>query len=506
MPTCLIDKIDAPDRPIHRLHVIKKTEFPHWQKTLPPFQKQWVTALGTQPHAGTHILLPNEQGEIASLVLFTQDTPSLWDFASLPSALPKGLYAFEEQDLDHCLADQAALGWALGSYRFTAYKRREGVSQKIEQKTLLLWPEKANRHRVEATASGIFLARNLINIPAADMGPADLEKVASLMGEEHGADVKVIQGDDLLATGYPMIHAVGKGSPRAPRLIDMRWGDKTHPKVTLVGKGVCFDSGGLDLKPASAMKLMKKDMGGAAITLGLAKAIMMTGLPIALRVLVPAVENSVSGRAFRPLDILESRKGLTVEVGNTDAEGRLILADALFEAVQEAPEIVIDLATLTGAARIALGTELPALFCNDEGLATDILEAGLAVEDPLWRLPLHQAYKRQLDSKAADLSNISEGAFGGAITAALFLEHFIDPTPVLPKDEPRSGDDSTSEAAPSTAEDADKTPAPPCAWAHIDVMAWMMSSKPGRPEGGDAMALRALFSMLEKRFGNPIES
>ena len=291
---------------------------------------------------------------------------------------------------------------------------------------------------------------------------------ARKLAREFRARCSVIVGDDLLKKNYPMVHAVGRASDRAPRLIDIVWGNPRHPKVTLVGKGVCFDSGGLDLKPASGMKLMKKDMGGAANALGLARMIMSAKLPVRLRVLVPAVENSVSGDAFRPLDVLDSRAGITVEIGNTDAEGRLILGDALYEAASEDPELLLDFATLTGAARVALGPELPAMFSNDDTLACDLSKYGEAAGDPVWRLPIWKPYRRTMDSKVADINNIGEMAQGGAIIAALFLYEFVKDT--VP-------------------------------WAHFDIMAWNMSSRPGRPAGGEAMAIRAAFGTIAARFG-----
>jgi len=314
--------------------------------------------------------------------------------------------------------------------------------------------------------------RDLINTPASDMGPAQLANAARAVAKQRKAKLSVTVGDALLEKGYPAIHAVGRASAQAPRLLDMNWGAKDAPRVTLVGKGVCFDSGGLDLKSSSNMKLMKKDMGGAALVLGLAAMIMDAGLPVRLRVLIPAVENSVDGSAMRPLDVVPTRKGLTIEIGNTAAEGRAILADALAEAVTDAPELIIDCATLTGAARVALGTEVPALFCNDDEMAAGILANSALVSDPLWRLPLWQGYKSQVDGKVADVTNAPEGGYGGAITAALFLERFVQPA---------KGE------APS--------------WAHIDMMAWNLSSRAGRPEGGEAMAMRALFAYLQERFG-----
>jgi leucyl aminopeptidase len=331
-----------------------------------------------------------------------------------------------------------------------------------------VWPENADRGRVERLAAAVFLARDLANTPAGDLGPEELAGEAMRVAKAAGARHRVIVGDDLLAENYPTIHAVGRASTRAPRLVDIVWGDEAAPKVTLVGKGVCFDTGGLDLKTASGMRLMKKDMGGAAIVLGLAQAIMDTGLPVRLRVLLPCVENAVSGNAMRPLDIVRTRKGLTVEVGNTDAEGRLILCDALAEASTENPELLIDMATLTGAARVALGPELAALFCNDQALAKGLLAAAVAEEDPMWRMPLWRPYRKMIDSKVADINNVSESTHAGAITAALYLQEFVDPG--IP-------------------------------WAHLDVMAWNPQSRPGRPEGAEATALRALYAHIAQRFG-----
>jgi leucyl aminopeptidase len=299
------------------------------------------------------------------------------------------------------------------------------------------------------------------------MGPAELAHAVAAVAQRFGARCNVIEDEELRARGYPSIHAVGRASARAPRLIDLVWGDEAAPKVTLCGKGVCFDSGGLDIKSASAMKLMKKDMGGAAILIGLAQMIMDEGLPVRLRLLIPAVENSISGNALRPLDVIRTRPGLSVEIGNTDAEGRVVLADALAEAASERPAVLIDCATLTGAARVALGTELPALFSNDDALADQLLKAGHTVGDPLWRLPLWRGYRRHIRGKTADLTNAPDHAFAGAITAALFLAEFVEPA---------------------------------CPWAHLDTMAWNLDNRPGRPEGGEATGLRALHAALAARF------
>jgi leucyl aminopeptidase len=321
--------------------------------------------------------------------------------------------------------------------------------------------------RAEISAEAIYLARDLINTPASDLGPAELAAAAETVATRFGAAFRTIEGDRLLAENYPAIHAVGRASPRAPRLIELVWGEAGAPKLTLVGKGVCFDTGGLDLKNSQGMLLMKKDMGGAAVTLGLAQAVMAEGLPVRLRLLIGAVENSVDGSAFRPGDVLSTRKGLTVEVGNTDAEGRLVLADLLAEGDREQPELMIDCATLTGAARVALGPDLPALFTPDDRLADDLIAAGQAAFEPLWRLPLHQPYREMLDSAVADINNAGSGGFAGAITGALFVKEFVTETK---------------------------------AFAHLDIYAWNPKDQPGRPKGGEATALRALLALIRRRF------
>jgi leucyl aminopeptidase len=420
----------------------------------------WVSATGFEAKAGTHCLLPGESGTIARVLAGIDPEDDLWSYAGLPGSLPansaKARYRIDAA-LGPEAAARAALGWVLGAYAFDRY-RKSG-----QRFATLVWPKGADRDAVARAAKSVFLVRDLVNTPAGDMGPVELAAAARSLARTHKAKLSVTTGDALLKKNYPAIHAVGRASARAPRLIDLRWGAR-GPRVTLVGKGVCFDSGGLDLKSAGGMKLMKKDMGGAAHVLGLAGMIMAAKLPLRLRVLVPAVENSVSGDAFRPLDVLNTRKGMTVEVGNTDAEGRLVLCDALAEAEREKPDLVVDFATLTGAARVALGTELPAMFCNDDRTAEALLRHGIAQRDPVWRLPLHKPYRRQLDSKVADINNISSGAYGGAITAALFLQAFVGA----------------------------KTP-----WVHLDIMAWNTAAKPGRPEGGEAMGLRAAYALIE---------
>ena len=425
-------------------------------ETLPSQQLNWAKANGFEAKADSFCLIPSQAGEIEQVLVGYDGTITPWTLGKIGTKLPPNHYHLEGNwSVDEL--EQLTLGWWLGQYKFSRYK------SKSDDLAILIEPEPLDLASVRAACTATRLVRDLINTPANDMGPTQLEAQARTLTEQHGAEVTVIQGDALLDANFPMIHAVGRASSDEPRLIDLRWGNVNHPKVTLVGKGVCFDSGGLDLKTASGMLKMKKDMGGAAHVLGVASMVMDLSLPVRLRVLIPAVENSVAGNAMRPLDILQSRKGLTVEVGNTDAEGRLVLADALWEAVSEDPALLIDFATLTGAARVALGTELPALFCNQPELVAQVLQAGELTHDPLWNLPLHQPYRALLDSKAADLSNISSGSYGGAITAALFLQEFVKPE--IP-------------------------------WIHIDVMAWNLRSLPGRPEGGEAMGMRAIAHLI----------
>jgi leucyl aminopeptidase len=425
--------------------------------------RRWAGDTGFKAEPGQVALVPDDSGGLARVLIGWKPAEPLWALAALPDALPERNYR-----LDAALGEAAtalALGWALGAYQFTRYKERKKGWAK------LVWPAGTDRGLVERLAEGIFLARDLINTPTEDLGPGDLAGAAEEVARKHRATFRAIVGDALLAENYPTIHLVGRAAApgREPRLIDLAWGDAGAPKVTLVGKGVCFDTGGLDLKPSSGMRLMKKDMGGAATMLGLAHAVMAAGLPVRLRVLIPAVENSVAGNAMRPLDIVRTRKGITVEIGNTDAEGRLILCDALAEADSEKPALLLDFATLTGAARVALGPDLPALFANDDGVAADLLRAGERHADPLWRLPLWAGYRDMYQSKIADLNNVSESPFAGAIQAALYLQEFVSAT---------------------------------TRWAHVDTYAWNAKSRPGRPEGGEALGLRAAYAMIAARFGH----
>ncbi|MEM6254506.1 MAG: leucyl aminopeptidase family protein [Cyanobacteria bacterium P01_D01_bin.156] len=427
----------------------------------------WCQASGFSGKAGTVCLVPGATGKIAKVLVGKPDTLDTWTLADLPKKLPPGAY-----QLDASLSDQEAtklyLGWQLGSYSFDRYKLT-----KAGLLATLTAPENADLEYVHSATDATYLVRDLITTPANNMGPEQLEETARHLADSHNAQISVIAGGDLVVENYPMIYAVGKASTRAPRLIDLRWSAPELAsdalKITLVGKGVCFDSGGLDIKSAAGMKLMKKDMGGAAQVLGLAKMIMAMVLPVHLRVMVAAVENSIAGNALRPLDILTSRKGTTVEVGNTDAEGRLVLADALWEASRENPDLLIDCATLTGAARVALGTELPAFFCNDDPTTLGLLNAGRTMDDPLWNLPLHTPYRSMLDSPVADMNNIASSSYGGAITAALFLQEFIQQAEIP--------------------------------WIHMDLMAYNLRSLPGRPEGGEAMGMRALFELIKQKIG-----
>jgi len=434
-----------------------------WLENRPEGERAWLEKTGFKAKAGTMAWLPAADGLSDRVLFCLPEAPVLWDWAALPAALPAGNYGLDGA-ISEAEAADAAVAWGLATYRFQRY--RDDADADAQPK--LVWPEAAPRADVLRAVRFTTLIRDLVNTPANNLGPGELAAAAADLAREFGADCRVIIGDDLLTEGYPAVHTVGRAHDREPRFIDVKWGLDAAPRLTLIGKGVTFDTGGLDLKPASAMELMKKDMGGAAHALALAGMVMDAGLDVRLRLLIPAVENSVSSNAFRPGDVVATRKGLSVEIGNTDAEGRVILADALSEAASEEPDLVIDFATLTGAARVALGTELPALFCNDDGTAETLLAAARDVGDPLWRMPLWQGYAKEIEGKIADLNNAPSGRFGGAITAALFLERF--------------------------AEGIER-------WAHIDLMAWMTASKPGRPAGGEAMGLRAAFEMIKRRYG-----
>lgn len=420
--------------------------------------------------AGSSLVIPKASGsgagEIEAVLFGVEEEQKAEPFApfalgALARSLPDGAYVLAEDFPD---AETAALGFALSAYSYDRYHADEAARH-----PQLMVRDAVSLDRLKIIINGVTLVRDLINTPSNDFGPEELASAAEELFLSHGGKTSVIVGDDLLKRNFPMIHAVGKGSARAPRLIDCHWGRDSDPKLTLVGKGVVFDTGGLNLKPGSSMALMKKDMGGAANVLGLASMIMASGLPVRLRVLIPAVENSVSGLSFRPGDVLESHKGLTVEIGNTDAEGRLVLGDALSLADEEEPELMIDMATLTGAARVALGPDVPPFYTNDDALADAVAGEASAVQDPLWRMPLWQPYMKYLDSKIADINhvNTSGAGFAGSITAALFLSRFVEKA---------------------------------ASWAHFDIYGWTPMEKPGKPFGGEAQAIRALFSLLQKRF------
>jgi len=447
------------------VHLIEAAGAEKAVKALPIAQRKWAIAGGFTGALGQSILLPDGKGGITGALFGWGDARKRgarrFAIADFAASAPEGVWRLEGE-LSAEEAEEAALGWLLGAYRFDRYKTLPAPKAKLAA------PKGVDAARLLTIAKAAYLARDLINTPTNDMGPVALEAAARKVAKAHKARISVTTGEALLKKNFPMIHAVGRASAEAPRLIDISWGMKSHPKVTLVGKGVCFDTGGLDLKPAAGMRLMKKDMGGAANILALADMVMAQRLPVRLRVLIPAVENAVSANAFRPGDILTSRKGLTVEIGNTDAEGRLVLADALALGSEEKPDLMIDMATLTGAARVATGLDLPPYFTDDAALAGDLETAAAAARDPIWRLPLYDAYDEDITSSIADLDNAPAGGFGGAITAALFLRRFV----------------------------GDGIP-----WAHFDIHGFTNSSKPGRPKGGECMAARACFAMLEARYG-----
>lgn len=436
-----------------------------WRATQPKSVQTWLDAMDFSGDAGETCLI-SDSGALSRVVLGLGDGTDKWAAGRLARQLPAGAYRVDwvvgvsDENMASTMT-WVALAWALGAYRFERYK-----SEPNDPPAVLMWPENCDLDYVEGAAHAAVLTRDLINMPAEDMGPADLQATAETLAMAHGGAVSAIIGDDLLTSNLPAIHAVGRAAEFAPRLIDLTWGEADAPKVTLVGKGVCFDSGGLNIKPTGGMRNMKKDMGGAATVLGLADWIMRAKLPVRLRVLVPAVENAISGNAFRPGDVVPTRKGPTIEVGNTDAEGRVVLADALAVACEEDPVLVIDCATLTGAARVALGPELPAMFSSDDALADELISAGISHGDPLWRLPLWPGYRRLIDSKVADISNSGESGFAGAITAALFLKTFV------------------TEGTP---------------WVHLDLFGWNPDDKPGRPAGGEAYSQRALFEVIKQR-------
>jgi len=442
------------------LHAVKTADLKRWRAGRPAREAQWLENAGFAAAEGELALIPNVRGGLSGAVLGLGKGADALALAQFSESLPQGSYALGDVAQGFG-GTSAVLGWVLGTYRFARYKKSARKFPK------LVLPDGVDGAEVSRIAQGVFLARDLVNTPSNDMGPEELADAARALAKKHGAKFSAIVGEDLLKKNYPLIHTVGRASSRAPRLIELIWGRAGAPKVTLVGKGVCFDTGGLDLKNSSGMLTMKKDMGGGAVVLGLAHMIMDAKLDMRLRVLIPAVENSVSGNAYRPGDVFKSRKGLTVEIGNTDAEGRLVLADALADADDEAPELLIDIATLTGAARAATGMELPPFFTDDEALAADLSRAGTEVSDFVWRLPLWRGYESAIASPIADLNNSPNYGLAGAITAALFLNRFVTKTK---------------------------------SWVHLDIPAWVDRPKPGRRAGAEANTARALYAMLKARY------
>lgn len=437
---------------------VDKKSYAAWLKKQPAFTKQWLKVNQFKADPGQYCLMPDKSGKLKQVVAGIGE-PDIWSLAFLPAVLPPVAYHIAAPfHAGH--ATDMALGWALAGYRFTRYKKNDKPA------ATLIAPKNADIAYIESMARAIHWARDLINTPAADMNPKALAEEAADFARGLNGRATVLKGEQLLRENYPTVYAVGKAAEVPPHLVDIRFPKKGALKVTLVGKGVTFDSGGLDIKPTSGMKLMKKDMAGAAIVLALAKALVETGVEVDLRVILPIVENAVAGNAMRPLDIVKTRKGITVEIGNTDAEGRLILCDALAEADDEKPDLLIDCSTLTGAARVALGTDVPAFFTPDDALADSMMKHAREQSDPAWRLPLVAEYRKQLDTWTADLSNDPESGYGGAITAALYLKEFVTQTK---------------------------------SWLHLDMMAWNLSSRPGRPKGGEAMAVRALYALIKEK-------
>ncbi len=424
--------------------------------------RNWVGQRGFKAKAGSLLCVPSPEGQTEGVLVGYDAGKPLWMLAQAAQRLEAGTYRLEEGLLTTEVRLAAAVGWGLGGYRFERYRKAERDLPR------LLWPGGVDVPRIQAMVAAHVLVRDLINTPAQDLMPEDLAAVAKELATEFQAGIEVVGEPETLASGYPCIQAVGSASAHPPKVIELSWGEAGRPHLVLVGKGVCFDSGGLNLKPGNSMRLMKKDMGGAAIALGLGRLIMELGLPLRLTVLLGAVENAVGSRSFRPGDVLTARNGKTIEIDNTDAEGRLLLADLLVRAGEVKPDLVIDFATLTGAARVAVGTEIAAFFSSDAALTEALTAPAAEWDDPVWPLPLHEAYRHMLKSDIADMVNSSSGGYAGAITAALFLKEFAP------------------EGVP---------------WLHFDVMAWNTRSRPGRPKGGEAMGLRAVLGMLESRFG-----
>jgi leucyl aminopeptidase len=448
-----------PGGPSIPIRIVDRQDIAERLDDFAPAQHAWIKANSFDGADGQLLKVPGPNGRLGLVLAGAKRKDDLYALAGAPTGLPEGIYHIEGSLNPECAA-RLALGWGLGGYEFDRYRKRQ------KQPARLVWPTEADRARVRRELEAICLVRDLVNLPANVLGPVALGEAARAVASAHGADCVIVVGERLLEANYPLVHAVGGASAEAPRVVDIGWGDPAHPLITLVGKGITFDTGGLNLKTGSSMGLMKKDMGGAAHALALGQMIMAAGLPVRLRVLLAIAENSLGPRANRPGDVVTARSGLTVEIGDTDAEGRLVLADMLAAACESDPAAIIDFATLTGAARVALGPELPALFATDP-LAEEILAAATTADDPLWRLPLWKPYRRNLDSKIANINNIAGNSFAGAIHGALFLQEFVRPD---------------------------------VQWAHFDLYAWNGTARPGRPVGGEAFAIRGLFQMLAKRY------
>ena len=455
--TVVTDK-KAFDKAAVPILVTDAKRLPKLLQSLTPAERRWAEACAFDAAANSFCPLPGAKGGIGRVLAGVRKADDPWALAALPMKLPEGRYALAPGPVEVSAAN-AAFAWDLGSYQYARYRKPKRAPAELQ-----LEASTAVREALEMTEA-MRLVRDLVNTPTEDLGPEQLAAAVRAEARRFGGKFREWVGDELLEGNFPAIHAVGRASSRPPRLMEIQWGDPKAPRLAIVGKGVCFDTGGLDIKTAEGMRLMKKDMGGAAHALALARLVMQRKLPVRLHLLVPAVENSISGDAFRPGDVIRTRAGKTIEIGNTDAEGRVILCDALAYAVERKPKTIIDFATLTGAARVALGPELPVLFCNDESLATRLAAAGQALDDPIWRLPLWRNYRRFFDSDIADFNNSGRGGFAGAIVGALFLDYFV------PDD---------------------------IAWAHFDVFSWNDASRPGRPVGGEAQGLRATFEALSR--------
>ncbi len=441
--------------------VVDRAAFQQLLPTLPPATRQWLQTTGFTAAPDSHALIASAQGQLARVFAGVKAPDHPFALSALPNTLPSGSYYLDKDGLQ-VAAEQASQSWELGAYEFDLYKARRRAPAELQMVTSV------QAQRGLAVAAAVAATRDLVNTPAEHLGPAELAQAARLVAQQHGARFREVVGDALLKQNFPAIHAVGRASTRAPRLIELNWGKARDPLLSIVGKGVCFDSGGLDIKGPEGMRQMKKDMGGAANALALAALVMAFKLPVRLQLLLPAVENAIAGNAYRPGDVFKTRKGLHIEIGNTDAEGRVILCDALAFAAEGKPALIIDLATQTGAAREALGPQVPALFCRSMEQARSVVDLGLQIDDPLWHLPLWAPYRAGIESAIGDIVNTGRNAMGGAINAALFLEYFI----------------------PAEQE-----------WMHIDLFAWNDTARAGRPVGGEAQTIRTLLAYLEQRFG-----